>query len=408
MTSQLLNQIIESHKNVQDNTNNYNIFQVLQLESEEVRLHSRFLADLLNPLGNHGQRSFFLKSFLGLVKENTIFPDLNRVEVHVEKYVGVVTATTGGQIDILLIDNHNNALIIENKIYAGDQPNQLLRYRNFGKQLQAHGGQFHIVYLTLHGNCASDFSLGKEMTHDEYECLSYKQSITHWLEDCNNILSANAKTSIILTHYIQLLKNLTGMENDKQQSLTVNEILQSKEHFDAAEKITNAIYPAKYHLLKVAIDDIVNQLQPEYPDLKFHIAKDFGYQYKGLEIHHTTAKENEHPSHIRFSFLGYADNCYIEIHPGLKNGVAIDKNHEKRLYYTNHLSPHFPKTSGSISSTENSWQGEWVMYYKAFNNKFQQLLDKEIRPTFLYQVSNDLRVIIDAFINAESQFDVRL
>ena len=34
---------------------NYNIFRILQMGSSEVRLHSAFIADLLNPKGNHGQ-----------------------------------------------------------------------------------------------------------------------------------------------------------------------------------------------------------------------------------------------------------------------------------------------------------------------------------------------------------------
>lgn len=404
MTTELLRRITESHKNSPySQTNNYNIFQVLQLESEEIRLHSRFLADLLNPQGNHGLKTFFLKNFLELIKENTIFSDLNRVEVHVEKYVGMVTPTSGGQIDILLIDNQNNTLIIENKIYAGDQENQLLRYRNFGRQLENRGGKFHIVYLTLHGDCASNFSLGDEMRHDEYECLSYKHSIINWLEDCNKMLSENAKTAIILTHYTQLLKTLTGMENNIDQQLTVSEIIQSKGHLEAAEKITNALIPAKCHLLKQAIEEIETQLKLTYPHLGFYIVPRFGYQYQGLEIHYKESNGNEHPPHIRFSFLSNAADCYIEIHPGLINGTVIDKNHEKRLYYINQLNPHFPKTSGRIPNVENYWQGEWVMHYHTFNDCFEKLLDNESRPTLINQVYKDLSLIINEFLIAENR-----
>ncbi len=403
MTTELLKSIIESHKNSpHSQVNNYNIFQVLQLESEEVRLHSRFLADLLNPQGKHGLGTFFLNNFSDLIKENTIFPDLNKVEIHVEKYIGAVTPTTGGQIDILLIDNLNNALIIENKIYAGDQENQLLRYQNFGMQLQNRGGKFHIVYLTLHGNCASDFSLGNNMKHEEYECLSYKHHIVNWLEDCDKQLIGNQQAAVILKHYTQLLKNLTGMENNHYQYLTIAEITSSKEHFSAAEKISHAILPAKSKLLKIAIEEIVENLKVSHPQMGFYISEHFGYRYEGMEIHHQKVSENEHPSHIRFSFLSDATDCYIEIHPGLIDGVPIDKNQKKRHYYKEHLNPHFPKTSGSISSTENSWQGEWVIYYTSFNNRFEQLLDTESRASLINQVYKDLCLIIDDFLIAES------
>ena len=42
----------------------FNIFNTLRLWSEEVRLHSRFLAELLNPNGNHGMGNAFLCQFL--------------------------------------------------------------------------------------------------------------------------------------------------------------------------------------------------------------------------------------------------------------------------------------------------------------------------------------------------------
>ena len=407
MITKLLNSISDSNS-LTENTNNYNIFQVLQLESDEVRLHSRFLADLLNPKGGHGLRTFFLNSFLDLVKESSIFPDLNRVEVYPEKHVGAVTATTGGQIDILLVDNQNNALIIENKIYAGDQENQLLRYRNFGKQLENKGGKFHVVYLTLHGNCASDFSLGKEMEmkHEHYECLSYKHHISSWLEDSAIQLNENVKTSTILIHYLQLIKNLTGMENNEQQNLTVAEIIQSKEHFLSAEKITNALLPAKFNLLKQGIEEIVTHLRISYPEWYFLISPRFGQKYHGLEIHHSEPKENRQTSHIRFSFLSDAAECYLEIHPGLIDGTEIPKNHDKRRQYIDNLNPYFPKTSGKIMNVENYWQGEWVMHYHTFNDCFEQLLDTENRPVLINQVVKDLSLIINEFLKAESNFNV--
>ena len=42
----------------------FNIFSVLKLETDEVRLHSRLIGELLNPRGNHGQEELFLKLFI--------------------------------------------------------------------------------------------------------------------------------------------------------------------------------------------------------------------------------------------------------------------------------------------------------------------------------------------------------
>jgi len=40
---------------------NFNIFKVLGLTSNEVRTHSAFIAELLNPDGSHGLRDIFIK-----------------------------------------------------------------------------------------------------------------------------------------------------------------------------------------------------------------------------------------------------------------------------------------------------------------------------------------------------------
>lgn len=112
---------------------NFNIFQVLGLESSEVRLHSAFLAELLNPKGTHGLGDKFLKSFLSLVVNHyrPLFKlDTTSAEVSVEYYIGQISDdySEGGRIDILICDEYKNTIIIENKIYACDQYLQLSRY----------------------------------------------------------------------------------------------------------------------------------------------------------------------------------------------------------------------------------------------------------------------------------------
>ena len=43
----------------------FNIFSILSLSSSEVRLHSKLIAELLNPKGTHAFKSDFLELFLG-------------------------------------------------------------------------------------------------------------------------------------------------------------------------------------------------------------------------------------------------------------------------------------------------------------------------------------------------------
>ena len=48
---------------------NFNVFRVLHLERRETKLHSRFLAELLDPNGIHDQGDRFLTEFLDLAKK---------------------------------------------------------------------------------------------------------------------------------------------------------------------------------------------------------------------------------------------------------------------------------------------------------------------------------------------------
>ena len=124
--NQLLNEIrtiSESYKRVAEATGeNFNIFSVLQMERNEVKTHSRFLADLLNPKGIHGRKDVFLKKFVERFGIETF--DTIKTKVGVEFFIGQVTECTGGRMDIL-IRCEEKVVMIENKIYAIEQPNQL-------------------------------------------------------------------------------------------------------------------------------------------------------------------------------------------------------------------------------------------------------------------------------------------
>ncbi len=119
-----VNTLNNHYKRINDLTGeNFNIFRILKLESSEVRLHSAFLAELLNPKGNHGQKDTFLKLFVDIFcfKNNPI--DTESCRVVIEKHTGFISEdqTEGGRIDIIITDKSKNQIIIENKIYAGDQ-----------------------------------------------------------------------------------------------------------------------------------------------------------------------------------------------------------------------------------------------------------------------------------------------
>ena len=65
-----------------------------------------------------------------------------------EAGLGPVTESCGGRADIVVKDGKGHTIIIENKIYAGDQAKQMQRYRNSDAKA-------HLFYLTLKSNLPS-------------------------------------------------------------------------------------------------------------------------------------------------------------------------------------------------------------------------------------------------------------
>ena len=218
--------IKEQRKEKFERGENYNIFYDLGFMSDEVHLHSMFLANLLNPKGSHGQRGKFLEAFLKMLQKS--FPaisadnlelNMTNASVEVEKYIGRQTDSEGGRIDIYLTDG-KHSIIIENKIYAGDQHHQMLRYWNYGMSQKGDDTEksFVLIYLTLDGCSPSIDSLGEDLKENDIACLSYKSDIRGWLDRCVELASRTPLVRETINQYISTIDILTNnvMEDNKE------------------------------------------------------------------------------------------------------------------------------------------------------------------------------------------------
>lgn len=208
---------------------NFNIFKVMNVQSDEVRLHSAFITELLNPKGSHGQGDVFLELF---VKQFSIKDfDSKNATTEKEKYIGRKTETEGGFIDIVISSGNRN-IFIENKIYAEDQPQQLLRYHNEDKKAV-------LLYLTLYGKEASDESTGiseeEETGKDYYIPISYDTDIIYWLQECKKEAVNLPILRETITQYINIIKHLTGRAMNQKEMFEKYEIF--KKNIKAYENI---------------------------------------------------------------------------------------------------------------------------------------------------------------------------
>jgi hypothetical protein len=227
---------------------NFNIFNVLDIEYDEVRLHSKILKYFIEL--DQG------KSFLKVLTET--FPEKkawleqcmssDNVKVIIEKSINSMEEDlTDGRID-LLINFKNFSIIIENKIFAKDQENQLIKYYNY---VESSGKAFLILYLTPNGSLPNEKSIEDKKNDKKLKCnedfhlISYKEHILRWLQEYE--VTGN-KSREILEQYINTVKKICRImtEEDKNRILGL---------FKEENKFIQ-----NFHLIKSDIDTIEKQI----------------------------------------------------------------------------------------------------------------------------------------------------
>lgn len=219
----------------------FNMFRLLGVNHYE-NMHSAILAEFLNPKGSHGLKSKFLETFIKQLIIPESFKDFNFENAKVK----TEAPTDGnGRIDIFIYDDIGHVLIIENKIYAGDQWEQLKRYDQFANQKYGKLN-YGIFYLTLLGTAPSENSAGGV----DYTQISYANDIIKWLEQCVNLSARFPIVRETLNQYINHLKQLTNQDMDKKNQEELVEILSKSDNIESAIKISENIIQVKFEILK--------------------------------------------------------------------------------------------------------------------------------------------------------------
>lgn len=199
-------------------TPHYNLFTVLHIEYLEAQVHTPFLKNLFDINGSHSQKELFLFEFLEVVLNlNKTFIDNLNVEYFIcrEEY-----KISNGRIDIILFYNppfkeDRFVVIIENKIFATDQKDQIKRYYEFcSNELKLGDHQIHLIYLTPTISLPSLFSISAGMRDKLIEknilhCVGYNPDIIKWLLKCIKKLDS-VKLISVINQYIELINLITN------------------------------------------------------------------------------------------------------------------------------------------------------------------------------------------------------
>jgi hypothetical protein len=191
---------------------NFNIFRLLSLERDEVNLHTPFIANLLNVKGNHQQKDLFFRKFIQSLPAD--FKPSNSIT---QANIWTEYVTELGRIDILISCKSGDTpfyIVVENKIDAGDQLNQLERYYTYLKDtLGLQDKQILILYLTPKG---SQPNIPLSISKDIYQKLTYGHVfgeigyypfVDNWLRQ-SITLGLPPRLELTIYQYLQIANSL--------------------------------------------------------------------------------------------------------------------------------------------------------------------------------------------------------
>ena len=235
----------------------FNIFRTLSAHDRELS-HSRFLHALLDHrlpdrrnkrLGTRENLENFLVTINAEIENPIARFDTKAATVEREKH----------RIDLLIADRASSqAVVIENKIGAGDQPQQLKRYRT---RLESVGfSRVHVLYLTLDGHEPSEQS----HANTEYACISY-ESLLPWLEQCQKGAYAEPALRESVEQYVDIVRELLGTHIWGKYMEELKPILKQTGHLSLARDLGRAA--------NSVVVDIVDELLKSIGDA---VEKQFG------------------------------------------------------------------------------------------------------------------------------------
>lgn len=259
--------IYNKYKLLDKMKSDFNIFSQLLNPYDEVNLHSKLIYSILNDCKFKKE---FMLSFLkttDIISADDVSPnDFKIIDVEREKIF------SNGRLDLFIsckVKDKNYVIIIENKIFARDQYEQMDRYIEFANNYQADIKK--VFYLTLLGNAPSEDSASNL---DQVNLISYDNEILTWIENCIKISAREPAIREVLIQYSELLEKITGKDVDYTMDVK-NFLLESPENFNMANSLQPAIIDAKTNLQMrfwAKLENSLDEMLKNFPDLNYRKA----------------------------------------------------------------------------------------------------------------------------------------
>ena len=389
----------EQEKQKHRGLNNYNILTTVLKEHDEVRLHSRMIASLLDPLGEHYQSTLFLDKFLEVLNTPNFSINTNNCSIYREYK----------NIDIYITDG-NKHIIIENKVYAGDQKNQIERYIEIieeeNKKLEMN--DILVVYLSLDRREPSSYSLGslsidngivQRVTKEIalFKSIHYKNEILKWLESCQYEVQNITNLNEVFRQYIDVVKMINNQYKDKIMSLS-DYIIENKEVYKLAMELEKELPKVKKIIVDNFLNRIISLLRRELGEeweIKFN-------QWKVLKIYKKNWI-NSTDYNIIFVFSFDDIEKYNEAHLGIiRNSAKVDIKNDiikKFSLELNSLNYNRKTTQWWLHKEYLSNMNDFIEYIQFNKNAEKEFIHGLINLIKIFELDSNLMTEINSYLN---------
>lgn len=253
----------------------FSLFQFFTVGENKV---SEILAYFLDAKGNHSQGDLFLNEFVSYLQIDKKFYQQKKITC--EK-----SLTNQRRIDIY-IELDDFALCIENKLWADDQPNQLLDYNIYLNQITK--GEYLLIYLTPYRKPPDVSSINEKLREELIEqnkikLLGYKQDIipllNQWIAKCE---------ADNITYFLKEFKKYLEVKFLGKNNLNMNKELREiiYQNYDEVQLIIKEYKELEANCIK-KIDVLaknLNQLQYNIPS-DINLKREATFNYEGARMY---------------------------------------------------------------------------------------------------------------------------
>ncbi|MCD1280413.1 hypothetical protein DVY93_11755 [Psychrobacter sp. CCUG 69069] len=391
----------------------FNIFTILRKTGEEVGLHSRFLAELLNKDASH-KIEYFQQLFIETVLNNAIATqEWNREKLSSKDDYNCEIEYSfrnpdHGRADIIL-KNKKNVIVVENKIYAFDQKGQLAKYYKACQELGYDDKNIYIVYLNRFGDDVSPYGQG-DISNDDYGVISYKEDIFNFLTLCTAKVADYPHIELTIEQYINTVARITGQTRDAKMK---------KEYIDFLADDNN--FKTVYELSQ-NFETIQKNIQNDMWDklLTYFSEKNLEFTFCDNQLSHYSQEKAVKQYFLRGGTKGKAKTyglCYKIIEKdNLGVYCYIELNH--RLYYSITLVdkdgrlPECPSDmkdfKGRVEKLHKNWKyqdkkknlggqiyPQRPVNFKNPNDNFFDIINEKSREEWVAETADDIIQLID-------------